>query len=283
MASRPRAGARPRSCALSHVPRASSAPADAPMWLPDRATLGPSLDALAAGAAAPRATLTPATAAAVDFLRSLGTPDVVHTSGGAFSDHLVGLYDVCRFWRLPDAYCLAAICHSIYGTMGFQGYKLPVEQRQRVVDLVGADAERIAYIFCGLDRFSQDEGIAAGDRTTAPWRPRAGAPGGAAAWHAAVAEANAVDPDFWRHFTAMTLADWLQQVEDAAAVPSDYFGWGVGQAWGYRRTAYAKMAAMLSGDAAAMHAAVMAREPKDGPSAGYEWTGWGEGEAPVGV
>ena len=254
-----------------------------PLWLPDRATLGPSLDALAAGAAAPRAQLTATAAAAVEFLRSLGTAEVIHTSAGAFSDHLVGLYDVTRWWNLPTVYCDAALLHSIYGTEGFQGFSLPagLTERAAVIDLVGADAERVAFIFCGLDRESQDAGVLAGDSTTAPWRPRACAPGGADAWHTAVAEANAADPAFWRHFTALTLADWMQQVEDASRVASDYFGWGVGQAWGYRRRAYAAMAATLGGDAARMHAAVMAREPEG--SKQFEWVGWGEAGPPEGV
>lgn len=263
-------------------PPAMAAAASLP--LPDRPTLGPSLDALASGAAAPRAPLSPAAAAGVDFLQSLGTDDIVHTSAEPFSDHLVGLLDVMAWWGQPAYIQLGALFHSIYGTEGFQGFALPCDaaSRARVASIIGADAERVAFIFCGLDRGSQDAGLLAGDRTTAPWRPRACVPGGAAAWHAAVAEAGAADPAFWSRFTALTLGDWLQQVEDAARVPSPFFGWGAGQAWGYRRRAFAAAAAALGGAPAAMHAAVYGREP-EGAGRAYEWAGWGEAGPPPGV
>lgn len=50
--------------------------------------------------------------------------------------------------------------------------------------------------------------------------------------------------------------------------------WGVGQAWGYRRRAFAAMARALGGGPGAkMHAEVMGREP-EGASRAYEWPGW---------
>lgn len=245
-----------------------------------RPSLGGAPGALAAGAAAPRAPLAPPADAVVAFLQSLGTGDVVHTGGEAFSDHLVGVYDVTCWWDAPLPARLAGLIHSVYGTEGFTGFSLDAtpENRARIADLAGAEAERMAFIFCGLDRASQDAGLAAGDQTTACWKPRAGAPGGAAAWQEAL---DSAPPSFFRDFTLLTLGDWMQQCETAAELASDHFGWGVGQAWDYRRTAYAQMAALLGGPAAAMHAAVMAREP-DGQR-DYEWVGWPEGRAPAGV
>ena len=43
----------------------------------------------------------------------------------------------------------------------------------------------------------------------------------------------------------MTLADWLEQVEGAASKANVHFGWQKGEAWSYRRTAYANMAKLL--------------------------------------
>lgn len=51
--------------------------------------------------------------------------------------------------------------------------------------------------------------------------------------------------------------------------------WGVGQAWGYRRRAFAAMARAVGGPGARKHAEVMAKEP-EGASREYEWPGWGE-------
>jgi hypothetical protein len=78
------------------------------------------------------------------------------------------------------------------------------------------------------------------------------------------------DGQEWLDFLTLTLADWLEQVEGAAskAVPrsvGDGVLWAKGEAWGYRREAYAAMARVLGdqGIAAAprMYAEVFEREP----------------------
>ena len=119
----------------------------------------------------------------------------------------------------------------------------------------------------------------------------------------------------WLQYTTLTLADWMEQVESAALKESTHFGygrswrrpssfrfffffwlarlfthssslskkkskinsWGIGQAWGYRRRAFAAMARAVGGPGAQMHAEVMAREP-EGASRAYEWPGWEEEE-----
>jgi len=51
----------------------------------------------------------------------------------------------------------------------------------------------------------------------------------------------------WVDFVELTLADWLEQVQGAAETPSAVFHWReAGEAYAYRRTAYAKMAEILS-------------------------------------
>ena len=50
----------------------------------------------------------------------------------------------------------------------------------------------------------------------------------------------------WLDFVELTLADWLEQVQGAAETPSTIFLWKDGEAYAYRRTAYAKMADILS-------------------------------------
>ena len=73
----------------------------------------------------------------------------------------------------------------------------------------------------------------------------------------------------WYDFVELTLADWLEQVEGAALTASPLFRWEKGQAWSYRRTAYAAMAKLLSSReerlkvAAEMHQAVYATEPQE--------------------
>lgn len=52
----------------------------------------------------------------------------------------------------------------------------------------------------------------------------------------------------WVDFIELTLADWLEQVQGAAETPSSIFHWRTGEAYAYRRTAYAKMADVLSNE-----------------------------------
>ena len=55
-----------------------------------------------------------------------------------------------------------------------------------------------------------------------------------------------LDKEEWLDFLELTLADWLEQVQGAAETASDRFRWKKGEAYAYRRTAYAKMAEILS-------------------------------------
>ena len=50
----------------------------------------------------------------------------------------------------------------------------------------------------------------------------------------------------WLDFIELTLADWLEQVQGAAEKPSAIFCWKIGEAYAYRRMAYAKMVEILS-------------------------------------
>jgi hypothetical protein len=50
----------------------------------------------------------------------------------------------------------------------------------------------------------------------------------------------------WVDFIELTLADWLEQVEGAAEKENPIFRWKVGEAYAYRRTAYAKMVDILT-------------------------------------
>jgi len=200
-----------------------------------------------------------------------------HNGEEAFDDHLVAVQSVLRAWGAPDHLAKAALFHSIYGTEGFQGYALPLAQRGEIAALVGAEAERLAWIFCVVDRASVDATVL-GDTAVDAAEADADAPGAIA--FAARAELGAfaiplASKREWLDFLALSLADWLEQVEGAATkrVPSP-IGlddlWAEGHAWGYRRRAYAAMANVLGahGDpwvaaaAPEMHALVYAREPE---------------------
>lgn len=49
-----------------------------------------------------------------------------------FDEHLKGVQSVLRSWGSDQAICDAGLFHSIYGTEGFQGYKLPFSNRAEI-------------------------------------------------------------------------------------------------------------------------------------------------------
>lgn len=181
---------------------------------------------------------------------------VAHTGQTDFVSHLVGVRRVLRGWGEREWVCDAGLLHSVYGTEGFQGFKLPFASRPEVRAVCGERCEKLAWVFCVLDRSSMDALVAAGEGRGAQVvraRPELGG------FEVELSEEE------WRGLVALHLADWLEQVEGAAGGANAMFGWGEGDAWGYRRQAYAQMAAMLDGwgvhEAAAMHREVMGREP----------------------
>lgn len=182
---------------------------------------------------------------------------------------LVGVQSVLRSWGASERLTNAALFHSIYGTEGFQGYKLPLSHRGEIAELIGPKAERLAWIFCMVDRYSVDMTVSSYSASDMP----SGAP---PPTFYARAELGAFamplrSHEEWVDFLTLTLADWLEQVEGAASKAvarpvEDGVLWAKGEAWGYRRDAYARMATILAAhgiDAAPkMHAEVYAREPE---------------------
>eukprot|EP00965_Chrysotila_dentata_P244570 6206056-Pleurochrysis_carterae.AAC.4 len=187
--------------------------------------------------------------------------DLAHNGAEPFDGHLKGVQAVLRSWGMPEHLCSAGLFHSIYGTEGFQGFKLPLKERAAIARLIGPAAERLAWIFCMVDRASVDE------TAFSPPPPNSGiVPSFRARPELGAFKIQLRSEQEWVDFLTITLADWLEQVEGAATKENVTASWGVGQAWAYRREAYAAMAKLLSERygieaAAAMHAEVYAREP----------------------
>ena len=94
-----------------------------------------------------------------------------HNGEESFANHLVGVQSVLRSWSASETLCNAALFHSIYGTEGFQGYKLPLSHREEIAGLIGPEAERLAWIFCMVDRATVDATVfaaAEGDWPVSP-------------------------------------------------------------------------------------------------------------------
>jgi hypothetical protein len=97
-----------------------------------------------------------------DYLVSVGADQIPH-SDTRFLSHLIGVYRDLKDWGCEEHVCLAGLFHSIYGTEMFRGFALPLAERATIRDLIGARAERLAYVNCALTRESLDASVADGD------------------------------------------------------------------------------------------------------------------------
>jgi len=94
-----------------------------------------------------------ATAAAViDFLRSEGAGDLGHARARSLLAHLVGSYEIARRWEQASVVAHAALIHSVYGTEVYARPLLPLTRRHELINLVGEQAERLAYLFAVIPR-----------------------------------------------------------------------------------------------------------------------------------
>lgn len=208
------------------------------------------------------------------YLREQIPEALEHTGLTSFDDHLVGVQSILRTWGASLDVCNAGLFHSIYGTEGYQGFKLPLSERSRIRALIGSKAERLVWIFCMVDRASVDATLdPALGGSDCGWTD-SGSGSLQTPTFKARAELGAFDiplasKDEWLAFLELSLADWLEQVEGAAARSNELFQWQKGTAWAYRREAYAKMAEILAGSSARlavakqMHAEIYASEPPE--------------------
>ncbi len=72
-----------------------------------------------------------------DYLVGLGVDHVNHTTK-TYLGHLVAVYRLMEANDCTEEVCQAGMFHSIYGTQRFQGFKLPLEKRGEVRELIGA-------------------------------------------------------------------------------------------------------------------------------------------------
>mmetsp|Transcript_16776 Transcript_16776/g.28459 ORF Transcript_16776/g.28459 Transcript_16776/m.28459 type:complete len:322 (+) Transcript_16776:37-1002(+) len=165
------------------------------------------------------------------------TQDLEHTGAETFDQHLIGVQSILRRWGSSQDVADAGLFHSIYGTEGFQGFKLPLKHRKRMSELIGARAERLAWIFCMVDRKTVDDTLFIEDYDEYVFTARA---------ELGRFPIKLTGEQEWLDFIELSLADWLEQVEGAATKANPFFQWEQGQAWGYRRVAYHKMAQVLT-------------------------------------
>ena len=176
-----------------------------------------------------------------DFLVGLGTNKVAH-SGKTFLAHLIGVHRDLESWGCDHEVCRAGMFHSIYGTEPFQKFKIPLEQRGDVRELIGERAERLAYLNCAMTRATFDASI---EKDEGPYTMVDRFTG----------ETVELSPREFEDLSTVHLCDWLEQV-------------GRDQAWDRRRKGFQRLANMLSGVAKKSYERVFAHEPQAIVSAG---------------
>jgi hypothetical protein len=94
-------------------------------------------------------------AAKLAFLREVGLADVVHVRVSLL-DHVVATRDLLARWGAPPALRDAALFHAVYGTEEIDPRldrpPVPASERERVRGIIGAEAERLVWLFRSLDR-----------------------------------------------------------------------------------------------------------------------------------
>tara|TARA_R110002050_G_scaffold264902_1_gene405862 strand:+ start:346 stop:765 length:420 start_codon:yes stop_codon:yes gene_type:complete len=87
----------------------------------------------------------------IDFLKSIGSDKVNH-AGQNLLEHLIGTSEKLKELGAKLYLQDAGLFHSVYGTTYFMPDQGLVDDRQIVIDLIGKQAEEIAYWFCILDK-----------------------------------------------------------------------------------------------------------------------------------
>lgn len=87
----------------------------------------------------------------VAILARLGAEHAIHING-MLMEHLVGTYELLDEWGARANLCDAGLFHAIYGPDGLGSSLVSLEQRDAIVALIGAEVERLVYLYCACDK-----------------------------------------------------------------------------------------------------------------------------------
>jgi hypothetical protein len=118
-------------------------------------------------------------AAVVGLLKQLPRAALLGHSGRSFLEHLLCTWRILVDWRMPRAVCRAGFMHSAYSTSFYHHALFPLDQRATLRQMIGREAEDLAFRFCTMDRRAfWDRLVSRGDTAmfSYPDRLRSGAP-----------------------------------------------------------------------------------------------------------
>ena len=88
----------------------------------------------------------------VDYLKDIGCDKQKHSGNRSLLHHLVGVSMILSEGNCSDALCVAGLFHSIYGTSVFRPKMVPMDDRDKIKDLIGIESENLVYQFCILPK-----------------------------------------------------------------------------------------------------------------------------------
>ena len=158
--------------------------------------------------------------ALTQYFQQVNAVDVPHT-GKSYLAHAIGVYRDLKAWGWTDTDARAGLFHSIYGTEIFQGFTLPLSQRDEVRAMIGDRAEFLCYLNCALKRRQFDSEVTRG---SGPYQIED-------RFENTLINLNNT---VFLELCELHLCDWLEQVARA-------------KGWDYRRRGYRQIALQLGG------------------------------------
>ena len=83
----------------------------------------------------------------IKFLESIGCGETTHQDR-TLLQHLVDTYELLK--DSPRHIALAGLFHSVYGTTYFKPKTISLDNRDVVIDIIGEEAENLAFMFCTI-------------------------------------------------------------------------------------------------------------------------------------
>ncbi len=78
--------------------------------------------------------------------------DRIEHPGGTLYEHLNRVQNQLQEWDASVTVQAAGLCHAAYGTDGFAPALLELSERRVLAHAVGADVERLVYLYASCDR-----------------------------------------------------------------------------------------------------------------------------------
>ena len=89
----------------------------------------------------------------LNLLKEFGADENPH-SNATLLDHLVGTYSLLANWGNEESVSVGGLFHSIYGTQSYKIQSADLACRPAIANVIGNEAELLAYLFCVCDRRS---------------------------------------------------------------------------------------------------------------------------------